>query len=540
MTRGAASLWWRQAVVYEAYLRSFADGNGDGVGDLPGLRSRLCYLQRLGVDAVWITPFYPTPDYDHGYDVAEYCDVDRRFGTLSQFDELLADAHRLGLRVLVDLVPNHTSSQHRWFVKARQDPHHPDRERYVWAEGTADGPPNNWTSVFGGPAWTRDGDSGQWYLHLFAPQQPDLNWRNQEVAGYFDQVLRFWLERGVDGFRIDVAHGLVKDEALRDNPVRPSLEPDLAEFLGFEQRYTFDQDEVHDIYRRWRRTVDGYPGERILIGEVFMLNPDPSRVAKYVRPDELHLAFNFHLMSQSWEAKAFRASIDATLLELAKVSAAATWVLSSHDVPRHASRYGGGATGRARARAAALLMLALPGAACLYQGEELGLEEVDLPPEARQDPVYRLGAGPGRDGCRVPIPWSANGEPGFGFTSGKPWLPMPSGWRDRCVEAQEGDGASTLHLYREALRLRRSLPALSEPVFRWLPAPDGCLAFIRGRRRPVACVVNMGEREQEFRVGTNLLLASSSGVRSARGRLTVPPSTAAWLATSPHHRSTDR
>ena len=530
-TEGGASPWWRHAAMYEVYLRSFADADGDGVGDLAGLRSRLSHLERLGVDALWLTPFYPSPDFDHGYDVAEYCDVDPRFGTLAQFEELVGEAHRMGLRVLVDLVPNHTSSQHPWFVEARNDPRSPCRQRYLWADGPPGGdPPNNWTSVFGGSAWTRDEDSGQWYLHLFAPEQPDLNWRNPEVVAYFDEVLGFWLERGVDGFRIDVAHGLMKDEGLRDNPPLEDVEPDLAEFRRFEQRHTFDQEEVHEIYRRWRRVVDAYPGERALLGEVFMMNPEPARVAKYLRPDELHLAFNFHLQGQPWAANAFRASIETTLLELEKVSAAPTWVLSSHDVPRHATRYGGGALGVARARAATLLVLALPGSVCLYQGEELGLEDVDVPPEARQDPVYRLGGGPGRDGCRVPIPWSTQGAPGCGFTSAEPWLPTPPGWGERSVEAQERDSSSTLQLYREALRLRRSLPAFAEPSLRWLPAPEQCLAFVRGAREPVACVLNMGRREEELAAPGELLSASGPGVRSAAGRLTVPPSTAAWLA----------
>ena len=527
----AAPAWWQHAVVYEVYLRSFGDGNGDGIGDLAGLQARLPYLAGLGVDTVWLTPFYPTPDFDHGYDVAEYCDVDPRFGTLSEFDGLVAEAHALGLRVLVDLVPNHSSSQHPWFVNARLDRRHPDRERYVWARGRDGGaPPNNWTSVFGGPAWTYDDQSGEWYLHLFAAEQPDLNWRNDEVNAYFEEVLRFWLDRGVDGFRIDVAHGLVKDHELRNNPPRQGVGTDVAEISGFEQRHTFDQDGVHDIYRRWRRRVDAYPGERVLLGEVFLLDPDASRVAKYLRPDELHLAFNFHLLSQPWEATRFRASIETTLVELEKLGATATWVLSNHDVARHATRYGGGTAGQARARAAALVVLALPGAVCLYQGEELGLEEVNVPPEARQDPVYRLGARDGRDGCRVPMPWSTAGEPGFGFTTAEPWLPTPPGWGACSVEAQERDGASTLYLYREALGLRRSLRSFREPAFRWLPAPRTCLAFSRGGRRPVVCAANMGESKEELPVDGRLLLATSSGVGMVGGRLTLPPATAAWVA----------
>ena len=531
MTDGGASPWWRRAVVYEVYFRSFADSDGDGVGDLAGVRSRLSYLERLGVDALWIAPFYPSPDFDHGYDVTDHCDVDPRFGTLADFDELVGDAHERSLRVIVDLVPNHTSSRHPWFVEARKDPRNPHRSRYVWADGALDGgPPNNWRSVFGGPAWTRDEPSGQWYLHLFAPEQPDLNWRNPEVASYFDEVLGFWLDRGVDGFRIDVAHGLMKDQALRDNPPREGVGTDSAEFLRFEQRHTFDQDEVHDVYRRWRRNVDVYPDRRVLLGEGFMLDPEPARVARYLRPDELHLAFNFHLLSRPWSASAFRASIEATLLELDRIDATATWVLSNHDVTRHATRYGGDAAGVARARAAVLLVLALPGAACLYQGEELGLEEVDVPPEARQDPEYRLGGGRGRDGCRVPLPWSTQGAPGYGFTSGEPWLPTPPGWGDRSVEAEERDPSSTLNLYREALRLRRSLVATGERSLRWLSAPEQCLAFVRGGRQPMAGVVNMGEVEEEVAVRGDVLLASGPGVGATGGHLTLPASTAAWLA----------
>jgi alpha-glucosidase len=523
--------WWRRAVLYEVYLRSFADGDGDGLGDLAGLRSRLPYIERLGVDAVWVTPFYPTPDFDHGYDVADYCAVDPRFGTLDAFDELVADAHVRGLRLLVDLVPNHTSSQHPWFLDALRDRRHPDRCRYIWAPGRRGGPPNNWTSVFGGPAWTRDERSGEWYLHLFSSDQPDLDWRNPEVAASFDQVLRFWLDRGVDGFRIDVAHGLVKDADLRDNPPRVGHEDDSSEFLRFEQRHTFDQEGVHDVYRRWRGRIDAYPGDRVLLGEVFLLNPDPARVARYLRPDELHLAFNFHLLAQPWDAARFRASIEATLRELERVPAIATWVLSNHDVIRHATRYGGGTAGDARSRAAVLLVLALPGAACLYQGEELGLEEVDVPAEARQDPVYRLTGRLGRAGCRVPLPWTTGGEPGYGFTAGTPWLPTPRRWGSRSVEAQERDPASTLHLYRKALALRHALGAFGDQAFRWLPAPDGCLAFARGRRASLACAVNMGAGEEHLPVGGQLVLASESGVRLDSDRLTLPPSTAAWVAT---------
>ena len=488
--------WWRHAVFYQVYLRSFADSDGDGLGDLPGLRSRLPYLARLGVDAVWISPCYPSPDFDHGYDVADHRSIDPRYGTLDDLDAFVADAHAAGMRVLLDLVPNHTSSEHVWFANARADRDHPDRRRYIWADdGVGGGPPNNWLSVFGGPAWTRDDASGQWYLHLFAPEQPDLNWRQPAVADDFDDIVRFWLDRDVDGFRIDVAHGLLKDADLRDNPWRDGAPPDVPSYASMEQRHTFDVDDVHEVHRRWRRLVDAYPGDRVLLGEVLLANPDPARMARYLRPDELHRAFAFHLLHQPWSATAFRASIDATRRELDPIGATATWVLSNHDVVRHATRYGGGPIGVQRARAAAVLVLGLPGSACLYQGDELGLEHVDVPPEARQDPIYRLGGGTGRDGCRVPIPWTRGGGPGFGFTAGVPWLPTPAGWGEQSVEAEDRDSRSTLALYRRLLAVRRSQAALHGDTMAWMEAPDGCLAFRRvaDGAGVVDVVVNLGD-----------------------------------------------
>jgi alpha-glucosidase len=488
------SAWWRDAVFYEIYVRSFADSNGDGIGDLPGIRDRLPYLRDLGVDALWLTPFYPSPGADHGYDVADYCDVDPQFGTLGDFDALVADAHALGLRILVDVVPNHTSIEHPWFRN------HP--EYYVWTDE-----PNNWLSVFGGPAWHRDDERGRFYLHLFAQEQPDLNWHNPDVEREFDDVFRFWLDRGVDGFRIDVAHGLFKDPELRDED-----EPAPgAELHSFDRRRAVDRPEVHPLYRRWRTMVDDWPGDRFLIGEVFFR--DPARVAAYVRPDELHLVFNFTLLFEDWDADGFRSAIDRSLGSLAAVGATPTWVLESHDVTRLPTRYGGGADGVRRARAALLLLLALPGAAFLYQGQELGLEEVELPDEARRDPIFFRSGGlrVGRDGCRVPIPWTRGGA-AFGFTSGVPWLPQPAGWGERSVEAERGAAGSTLELTRSALAAR------PRGDFRWRASPEGTLVFARGA---VACAVNIS--------GAPLALEGDVLLASEPVDGGLPANAAAWI-----------
>ncbi|MGW9086479.1 alpha-amylase family glycosyl hydrolase [Streptomyces yangpuensis] len=390
----ASGDWWRDAVIYQVYVRSFADSDGDGIGDLRGVRSRLPHLARLGVDAVWLTPFYVSPQADGGYDVADYRAVDPLFGDLADADELVRAAHALGLRVIVDVVPNHTSEQHPWF-RAALAGEPGARERYLFRRGRgAEGelPPNDWESIFGGPAWTRVAD-GEWYLHLFAPEQPDLDWTHPEVMAEFDSVLRFWLDLGVDGFRIDVAHGMVKADGL----------PDIgrgaqATLIGSEPLPFFDQDGVHAIHRAWRRLLDSYEGPRRRIGVAEAWAPTSERLALYVRPDELHQAFNFRFLTCPWDPEAMRTVIDESLAATTAVGAPTTWVLSNHDVVRHVTRYGGGPRGLARARAAALLMLALPGSAYLYQGEELGLPEVtDLPATARQDPAFRRGR-------RQPIP----------------------------------------------------------------------------------------------------------------------------------------
>ncbi|TNH31158.1 glycoside hydrolase family 13 protein [Micromonospora orduensis] len=490
--------WWRAAVVYQVYVRSFADSDGDGVGDLQGIRQRLPYLHDLGVDALWLTPFYTSPMVDGGYDVADYRDVDPMFGTLADFDAMIADAHALGLRIIVDLVPNHTSSAHRWFVDAlAAGPGSPERARYLFADGRGERgelPPNDWESIFGGPAWTRVVD-GQWYLHLFDPAQPDLNWRHPEVRAEFEDVLRFWLDRGVDGFRVDVAHGMIKAEGLPDVGFSTMTTGQRqVELLGKGRLPYFDQDEVHEIYRAWRPILDSYPGGRMAVAEAWA--ETPQRLARYIGPDELHQAFSFDFLDATWSADSFRKVIDTALAEATVVGAPTTWVLSNHDKQRHVTRYGDGAEGLRRARAASLLMLALPGCAYLYQGEELGLPEVlDLPDELRQDPAF-LRTGESRDGCRVPIPWTGELAPyGFGPAGSElSWLPAPATWRALSVAAQTGVPNSTLELYRAALRIRRDHPALALDAggVTWLETGPGVLAFSRANGEAVlTCVVNL-------------------------------------------------
>jgi alpha-glucosidase len=536
-----AGPWHRDAVVYEAYVRSFADGDGDGLGDLAGLRARLPYLRWLGVDAVWLTPFYPSPGVDHGYDVANYRDVDPEHGTLEEFDRLVADAHRLGVRVVVDIVPNHTSSEHPWFRNATSSRDNPDRAKYIFRDpAPGGGPPNNWASVFGGPAWTFHEPTGQYYLHLFAPQQPDLDWRNPEVRADFEKTLKFWLDRGVDGFRIDVAHALLKDAALRDTPERAKETDDATDYQGIEQPYAFDQPEVHDVYRSWRRLVDAYDGDRLLLGEVYLYDLD--RLTRYVRPDELHLAFNFLLLREPWDAARIGRVIGGSIRAFDEVGALSTWVLESHDATRLATRFGGAGAGRRRARAALLPLLALPGPAFIYQGQELGLEEVDLPPEKRQDPIFFRTGGreTGRDGCRIPLPWDGE-PPGFGFTTGAPWLPIPADWAALSVSAQRDDPGSTLTLTREAIAVRRGSEALRRGGFGWRELPGG-LAFERwlGDER-VLCAVNCSADPVELRCDGVLLVASDGGARMADGpdggRMLLPPDTAAWVRLPDRARS---
>jgi alpha-glucosidase len=495
--------WWRDAVLYQVYVRSFQDSDGDGVGDLAGIRSRLPYLRGLGVDGLWLTPFYPSPGHDHGYDVSDYCDVDPRFGTLAEFDALVAEAHALGLRLIVDIVPNHTSSEHPWFRNALADPTHPDRARYVFRPGRDGGPPNSWTSAFGGPAWTRDDASGEWYLHFFAPQQPDLDWHNEAVQRDFEEILRFWLDRGVDGFRVDVAQVLFKARDLHDVE-EPSPRPWWADW-----HTGVGQPELDGLYERWRALAGEYEGDRMFVGEI-VLRSQPE-IARYVSSGRLQLAFNFSILHEEWNAEALRRVIDETLEALGAVGAPATWVLENHDVTRLPTRLGGGADGRRRARAAALLLLALPGTAFVYQGQELGLEEVELPDEVRQDPIFfrTNGARVGRDGCRVPLPWDDE-PPAYGFTTGEPWLPLPDEWATTA-----GERAETRELYRAALTLRPR-----GEHFAWRDSPPGTLVF---ERDGLVCAVNVSADRLDLPVG-ELLLASdeASGGALAAGA-------AAWV-----------
>jgi alpha-glucosidase len=542
--------WWRRAVIYQVYIRSFADSDGDGLGDIGGIRAQLPYIARLGVDAIWINPWYPSPMADAGYDVSDYRAVDPRFGTLEDAEALIREAHDLGLRVLLDIVPNHTSDHHAWFQAAlAAGPGSRERERYYFRPGRGkDGeePPNDWQSVFGGPAWHRvteaDGKPGEWYLHLFAPEQPDVNWANPEVRAEFESTLRFWFGRGVDGFRIDVANSLVKQEGLPDLLGAPTrLDADSP--LEAEHPH-WDRSQVHDIFREWRLIADDYPEPRVFVAEAWVHNP--KRLARYVRADELHTAFNFDFLQASWTAPTLRASIDTTLAEHAAVGAPPTWVLSNHDVARNVSRYARPQTGAPlrtlddlldqpadlevgtrRARAAALLMLALPGGAYIYQGEELGLPEVeDLPEEVLDDPTWERSGhtSRGRDGCRVPIPWSGEKSP-FGFSpsgAADPWLPQPDSWRQYTVEALEHDPGSMLALYRQALSIRHHHPALGDGTLRWRDAPDGVLSFVRDPG--FAGIVNISAEPVPLPPG-EILLASGPLVE---GRL-LPPDTAAWL-----------
>ncbi|WP_454049210.1 glycoside hydrolase family 13 protein [Cellulomonas sp. Marseille-Q8402] len=552
--------WWRDAVIYQVYPRSFADADGDGIGDIPGITARLDHLAALGVDAVWLSPFYRSPQADAGYDVADYRDVDPLFGTLADFDAMLERAHGLGLKVVVDLVPNHSSDEHVWFQEAlRTPPGSPERARYLFRDGRGeDGelPPNNWQSIFGGNAWTRltpeqhGVDDGQWYLHLFDSRQPDLDWTNPEVRAEFEDVLRFWLDRGVDGFRVDVAHGMVKAEGLPDwdghvAMIDGSDDADAVSGSG-NQGPMFDQDGVHEIYRTWRAVLDEYDGDRMLVAEAWV---EPlSRLARYVRPDEMHQAFNFAFLATGWDAPALRKIIAASYEVNDSVGAPTTWVLSNHDVVRHASRLGladpssrpngiaaedeqpDEVLGLRRARAATLLLLGLPGSAYLYQGEELGLpEHTALPADVRQDPAFfrTNGAERGRDGCRVPLPWEA-GAPGFGYSpTGDSWLPQPAEWAAYAADAQDGVPGSTLELYRAALRLRRA-ERLGTGGAAWEPAYAGTPEVIAVRNGSVLVVANLGSAPVALPEGAEVLLASGLPDDAPVGA-TLPGDTTVWL-----------
>ena len=592
---GTGGEWWRSAVIYQIYPRSFADSDGDGIGDLPGITARLDSLATLGVDAVWLSPFFTSPQHDAGYDVADYCDVDPLFGTLADFDAMLAKAHALGIRVIVDLVPNHTSWDHEWFKEALAAPEgSPERDRYMFRDGkgpNGDEMPNNWESVFGGPMWERvtrpDGTPGQWYLHIFDKSQPDLNWENPWVREAFHDVLRFWLDRGVDGFRVDVAHGLIKEaglpdytppadagsmgggvaaptDALADAAAVAIADADAAIVelaatgeqrigapVGLEPGIDADadgpatppywaQDGVHEIYRGWHAVLEEYEGDRVLCAEAWV---EPlTKLARWVRPDEMQQAFNFTYLSAGWSAPELRRVIDTSIHAFGTVGAPSTWVLSNHDVVRHASRLaltaenlqGAGigpkspglpdpVVGLRRARAATSVMLALPGSAYIYQGEELGLpEDIYLPDEARQDPTWFRTDGEryGRDGCRVPIPWEA-GAPSYGFgPSDASWLPQPKDWDGYARDSQEGVDGSTLELYKRALALRAE-NGLGTGTVDWVS--DYGKKVVAFRNGDVTVITNLGKVAVELPVG-EILLASEEIVGGA-----LPTDTTVWL-----------
>ena len=529
--------WWRTGAFYQVYIRSFADGNGDGTGDIAGLRSRLDHLEQLSIDAIWINPWFPSPLNDGGYDVAHYRDINPAYGTIEEAQLLIDEAAQRNIRVMVDLVPNHTSSEHRWFKEAlASDPGSPARERYIFRDGRGvdgDEPPNNWQSVFGGSTWTRVED-GQWYLHLFDPTQPDLNWSNPAVEREFHNILRFWLDMGAAGFRVDVAHGLAKDPELPDI-VRADSEAFRTERLDHPH---WDRDEVHEIIRGWRSVLDEYEGS-VMVAEAWVANWD--RLARYLRPDEFHQVFAFEFLEAEWNAEAMRQAIQNSLDGAHSVGSVPTWVLSNHDVVRHPTRYAlpndvaskpwlldgdrsvlNEDAGFRRARAATLLGLALPGSVYMYQGEELGLPEVhDLSEDVLDDPVWHQSGGTekGRDGCRVPLPWSSEG-PSYGFGSNGSWLPQPDGWGAFAADVQLGDPDSTLELYKAALALRSERLAGDETM-EWVPSKPGVLTFRRAGG--FTCVINLSQGSIALPDG-DVLLASGP----LDGGL-LPADTSVWI-----------
>ncbi|EFV12537.1 glycoside hydrolase family 13 protein [Segniliparus rugosus] len=515
--------WWKDAVLYQVYPRSFKDANGDGVGDLDGVVEGLDHLVSLGVDGLWLSPIMRSPMADHGYDVSDPRDVDPLFGGIEAFERLLAAAHGRGLKLIMDLVPNHSSDQHPWFQAAlAAGPDSPERGRYIFRDGkgeNGDEPPNNWPSIFGGPAWTRvpgqDGAPGQWYLHIFAPEQPDLNWENPEVLADLETTLRFWLDRGADGFRIDVAHGMAKPPGLPD---MTTVGSGLLDHSPGDLR--FNQPAVHEIHRRIRAVLDEYP-DKMAVGEIWAR--DDKTFAAYLRPDELHLGFNFKLVEAEFEAKQIREAITRSFEAVRSVAGTATWTLSNHDVERETTRYGSGEIGLARARAMALVALALPGVVFVYNGAELGLESVPLPDEALQDPIWERSGHTlrGRDSCRVPLPWSGD-EPPYGFSSADDtWLPMPEGWGNVTVAREGAEDGSTLALYRRAIELRRARPEFAEAEFEWLDVPEGQLAFRRGG---LLCALNATEAPVPLPEGEVLL--ASAPIDGG----TLAPNTAVWVA----------
>ncbi|HYB89773.1 MAG TPA: alpha-amylase family glycosyl hydrolase [Candidatus Binataceae bacterium] len=502
--------WWQRAVFYQIYPRSFADSNGDGIGDLDGITSRLDYLndgteRSLGIDAIWLNPINPSPLSDWGYDVSDYCGIHPELGTLESFDRLVAQAHRRGIRVIVDLVPNHTSDQHPWFIESRSSRTNPMRDWYIWQPGSPSRPPNNWQSVFGGSAWKFDERTGEHYLHMYLEGQPDLNYRNRKVLEAMQDVIRFWLGRGADGFRVDVVAGLIKDKQLRDNPLRTQTDPDIPWYAEGTHLpiYSNDRPEIHDIIRGFRRAVDEF-GDRMMVGETWP--NEQSRLADYVRPDELHLGFNFRFLLARYDAMRFRAAIAETERTFGP-GAWPTWTLSNHDFPRHVTRYANGGDGHARARVAAVMLMALRGTPFIYYGEEIGMPDAGIPADRQLDPV-------GRDGCRTPMQWSDAENGGFS-TAARTWLPCGD-YRSTNVARQTGDPHSMLALYKRLIRLRKSTPALAEGTYRSIASvPQDCLAFVRETvSQRVLVALNLSAEPRELRVEPGRLILSTNPARA--------------------------
>lgn len=528
--------WWREAVIYQIYPRSFYDSNGDGEGDLAGITSHLEYVRDLGVDAIWLSPFYTSPNKDGGYDVADPRDVDPRYGDLEDAKALIKRAHELELRVLADIVPNHFSDQHEWFKAALKSGRgSSERSRFHFYDAKPDGtPPNNWVSLFGGAAWTQVSD-GQFYLHLFDSSQPDLNWENPEVNADFETTLRFWLDLGIDGFRIDVAHGLVKENIHVNHPdpeglsdaLRLDVEMDTdARNALLESVPYFDRQGVHEIYRKWRTLFDSYGARDVMAVAEAWVHP-PVNATRYVRADELHQVFNFDLLTAPFHSGYLFEVINRSNQLNATVNALPTWALSNHDSPRVASRLGA-----LESQALALFVFALPGSAYIFAGQELGLPDGELQDSDRQDPSFirSKGAIKGRDGARVPLPWSGNSTP-FGFTVGTPWLPINQSWQPLSVESQSRDSKSLLNLYRSAMALRTEhLTGAGE--IEWLESPlhgslrEGLLVFKRGS---VTIVMNLSEQILEVDYSGQVILQSAGDLENCDGKHIVPARSTVWI-----------
>lgn len=523
--------WWKEAVFYQIYPRSFFDSNGDGEGDLQGITEHLDYVRDLGVDAIWMSPFYSSPNKDGGYDVSNPRDIDARHGNLLDAKNLFMRAHELDLKVLVDIIPNHFSSEHEWFKEAlRSQKGSPERSRFHFHDGKDENtPPNNWISLFGGSAWTQI-DDGQWYLHLFDTSQPDLNWESLDIQKDFEETLRFWLDLGVDGFRIDVAHGLAKEDLLQDhfdpqglsNALRLDVEMDAEERSALlSSAPFFDRDGVHDIYRHWRKVFDSYDREVMAVAEAWVHPPE--RALRYIRSDELHQVFNFDLLVAPFDDKEIFLCLERTLKLVGGVGASPTWALSNHDTPRLVSR-----VGAEQARALALFTFGLPGSCYVFQGQELGLPDADLEDSDRQDPSFirSKGAQKGRDGARVPLPWGGS-ETTLGFSTGKPWLPIPQEWEGLSVEKQTGAERSSLEMYRDALELRKRLLTGKED-FTWTITPDGT-GVISYRRGNVEMVLNTSDSPLKLKTPGRVLISSCETTDLLDGEVELAPRACVWL-----------